>query len=264
MIIHTFNVLHRCHEEYYNKDNSFIIKKFINENDRINEIYVKIIELLIDELVIINLQEVPHDLLIQFYILRQNTQFKYLQIYYYKIPRYPKSNYFIYSNNSEYIVTLIWNKNINNYQNQYIDFIQYTDFGKASLITQIDTHNIIIINTHLPIDNYGGKDAFQCIKEYIDNYDTDKYTFIVIGDFNKNKNYMFKEFEKHYMFQLLKTYTKTEDYTYKRKINNNTSIYKSYDHIFIFSKKNYDLININIIDEELSDHSLVSSKLIEY
>ena len=41
--IHTLNVLHICHEIKYNEKNSFILAKYKNENDRIIEIFNKII-----------------------------------------------------------------------------------------------------------------------------------------------------------------------------------------------------------------------------
>jgi len=255
MNIHTFNVLHICHELNYNKENSFILSKYENENDRIMEIFNKIIELFINDIVIVCLQEVPHILLEHFKRFSKNDY--YLKVYYYKLPRYPKSSYNIYQNNSEYLVTLIYDKiNIDKVYN--IEKIQYADYGKAALICIIDTYDICCINTHLPINNYGGKDAFEFIKDYIDEFDN----CILLGDFNKNKKYAMELFKKYNMIDSLQTFTESEKYTYKRKLDDGSYIYKSYDHIFIFSYKNkYSLTNTQVIDDEISDHSLVSTCL---
>ena len=253
--IYSLNTLHIVHEINYNSSSSFILNKYRNEQDRINDICTKIKSLLLDDFLIICLQEVSGDLLVELLkickLMNNN-----LTIYYYKIPRIPKCKYNIYNNNNEYLVTMVYDNLEKN--NFYTEFIQYPDPGKSALIIFINKLDICCINTHLPINNYNDQYYLEFLKYYINNYKN----CLIIGDWNKSRFNIIQDLKKYNIYDKLSNCSIVKNYTYK-KLNNDKYFYRIIDHVFLFNS-NFSIDNskTKTFDDEISDHSLLLTELI--
>lgn len=260
---YSWNVLHIGHEIKYNNDTSFILDKYPNEKDRIKAIKLKIQSVLNKDLVVISLQEVPGDLLNELWWLD-------VDLYYYKLPRKPSLYKDTYTDNDEYLVTLIYDKD--NIEQRclpsyyHTDFIQYQDPGKAALIIHAHKYDLTFINTHFPLKY--DINPFTLLKTYIKHYNH----CIIMGDFNCSNDSLLKDIESYSLRNKLKLYTNpSKSYTYKN-INKQTLkfYYKTIDHILIFSNglnitrnltRNFTNSLSYCYDDNISDHSLLMCQL---
>jgi hypothetical protein len=259
--IYSWNTLHMIHEYNYNYNNSLVIPNFLNEKNRINMI-VKRIKSLFDNNFIISLQEVNGDL------LNELQQIDKVSIIFYKLERKPRlKNYDIkiYDDENEYLVILLYNKDIKLDYNIFEE--QYIDPGKAALIIYIKNYDLCIINTHLPIDDfygnhYNGTYSLELLNKYILEYNRT----IINGDFNKTYKLLIESLQNINLFDNLIECSNFNSYTYKNLNKYNKIYYKTIDHFLLFtnniSNKNImKIIEYNSYDDELSDHNLIYIKI---
>lgn len=129
-------------------------------------------------------------------------------------------------------------------------------FPRIATVTIVSKENqkFTVINTHLDhLTNICRKKQLTYLKKVIElNND---YPIILTGDFNLNtENKIFKDFVKYMQTKKCKLVPINET-TFKP----HKSSLKTPDHIFI--PKNFNLENINVIDDNYSDHKLVKIQI---
>lgn len=150
----SWNTLYREYEEKYHPD-SFILKKFSNEKDRINSI-IKLLLSYTDNNCIICLQECSN-------ILLEEIQKKF------------KNNLIFYQNirNNEFLITIT----PLNFEKEV-----WSSHPSSNGYLVVKNGNFRIINTHLIPQEYVKK---YCVLDYIMEL-PENYITVVAGDFNEN------------------------------------------------------------------------------
>lgn len=131
-------------------------------------------------------------------------------------------------------------------------------FPRIATVTIISKANqyFTVINTHLDhLTNIGRKTQLIYLKQIIEL--NNNYPIILTGDFNLNtENENFQDFVKYMENQNCKLIPNKED-TFKPSKKNHKL--KTPDHIFI--PKDFIIENIDIIDNNFSDHKLIKVKI---
>lgn len=135
-------------------------------------------------------------------------------------------------------------------------------FPRIATVTTVTKENqtFTVINTHLDhLTNIGRKNQLIYLKQIIEL--NNKYPIILAGDFNLNtENENFQNFVKYMHTKNCKLVAIKEN-TFKPPINPFKISYnfKTPDHIFI--PIDFNVENINVIDNNISDHKLVKIKI---
>ena len=131
-------------------------------------------------------------------------------------------------------------------------------FPRIATVTIISkaNQNFTVINTHLDhLTNISRKTQLIYLKQIIEL--NNNYPIILTGDFNLNtENENFQDFVKYMENQNCKLIPNKEN-TFKPSKKNHKL--KTPDHIFI--PKNFIIENIDIIDNNFSDHKLIKIKI---
>jgi len=261
----TFNVLHMCHEFKYNYEFSHIITKYglyvdakLNEIVRMTDILSKLKKLLLastikKEMITICLQEVNGDLL---KMIKEDVDIMLCHIFWYEV-RKPKNDYNIYNNCGEFLVSIMGNVDPKVFNAHYLksECVQYSDLGKAALI--IHDGNMCIINTHLPFKE-NGLVALKDLAPYIGAYDVT----IVCGDFNVKWLFLEKYLKKLDYMKYLSFVSNLGVPTCRINRKDGFSV-NIIDHVLAFQKSGNTILctRLNVIDDNLSDHSIVECDL---
>ncbi len=131
-------------------------------------------------------------------------------------------------------------------------------FPRIATVTTIEkaSTKITIINTHIDhLNNIAKKNQLQALKKIITK--NNHYPIILTGDFNLNtENAIFQDFVKYMQTKNCKLVSLKENTFKPHKKNHNL---KTPDHIFI--PNNFNIENIEVIDNNLSDHKLINIKI---
>ena len=131
-------------------------------------------------------------------------------------------------------------------------------FPRIATVTIISkaNQNFTVINTHLDhLTNIGRKTQLIYLKQIIEL--NNNYPIILTGDFNLNtENENFQDFVKYMENQNCKLIPNKEN-TFKPSKKNHKL--KTPDHIFI--PKDFIIENIDIINNNFSDHKLIKVKI---
>lgn len=219
----SWNILHIVHEKNYVGDGSLVISAFQDEKVRVEEIVKYLVSLyLSSDQVVINLQEVPGDVLdeLKKYIFAEHLTW-------HTYPRMPKlkvPNGDPYTNMSESLVSIVKTHN----QVLKTDVIDFAS-GKAALVNSL-SNGLNIYNVHMPF-------------EYAQTVTIDNHA-IVTGDFNcgiEESKKMFPNFEA----------CPNKSHTFITRRNNVVST-NMYDHILLnFVSEPPEL---TVVETNLSDH----------
>ena len=135
-------------------------------------------------------------------------------------------------------------------------------FPRIATVTTItkEKRSFTVINTHLDhLTNTGRKTQLIYLKQIIEL--NNNYPIILTGDFNLNKdNKLFQEFVKYMQKHNCKLIPINEN-TFKPPVNPFKLSYncKTPDHIFI--PKEFIIENVDVIDNDFSDHKLIKIKI---
>lgn len=134
----------------------------------------------------------------------------------------------------------------------------FSIFPRIATVTIISkaNQNFTVINTHLDhLTNISRKKQLIYLKQIVEL--NNNYPIILTGDFNLNtENKNFQDFVKYMENQNCKLIPNKEN-TFKPSKKNHKL--KTPDHIFI--PKNFIIENIDIIDNNFSDHKLIKIKI---
>jgi endonuclease/exonuclease/phosphatase family metal-dependent hydrolase len=230
MKIISWNILHIMHEYNHVGNESLVISKYPNENERMRLIIEKIENFLNqEEQVIILLQEVPMD-----YLLEMKNKLINVNFLNHSYSYLPRCNKPIYQNPQENLVIILKNVAYKNYQ-----VIELEKGGKSAQKIELD--NFIVYNVHMPFGNEKLKASLNLL-----NLNTNQ-SLIIGGDFNDSPKYLERNLSP-YQCNLKLNETITH-----QTINKGTIKDKIYDH-FVF--KNLDLKNnkLTVDKTDLSDH----------
>jgi hypothetical protein len=197
----SWNVRHITHEE--SKEKSVIIHFNPEESIRITKITSYISNFIKGDNTIICLQEVNGDLLQEL----KDTIPKTYNIYYHRHSRTPKRIKHIYDDPNEYIVTIAHK---NNCKLNPPNIIYFNEKSKGILVVQLK--NVIILNVHLPkADNILSPsiEVINKIKTYIT--DRKNINILLIGDFNRSINKIWKEYFNNNLHTKFSSYVNTNE-----------------------------------------------------
>jgi hypothetical protein len=248
--LYSWNVLHIIHELNHAIDSSPVLRKYPQEQTRLDDI-VNTISKLIKSDTIFCLQEVPCDLLDTL-----GHKLKDCAILGYRYSRIPKlKNPKLinpYDEPAEHLVTIIHNDLLNNHE-PTTNTVQYADAGKAALLVDLPT--VTIINTHVPaaMGTKGRINAFKQLHKFmVDNKITN---YILAGDMNASDIEIKTDlpFEDYKMAPLKGPTRKGE--------NNKTIAYSKLDHIVVSKGINISSAVVHSDNDggDMSDHFIVGA-----
>jgi hypothetical protein len=254
--LYSWNVLHIIHELNYALDCSFVLDKWLNnENGRLNQIAKIIVKYASQEKSVICLQECPGDLL---QILNAMNRGEYI-INNYQYGRTPKLKNHLATNPyvdiTEHLVTIV-GRNINVDDTQ---IVQFDDPGKASLIINVNvgTQNILIANIHCPF----GSSRNVAFNKLLVEIGTNR--FIIVGDLNSEQWELELMFDKTiYKFSNIKEPTRIAKSIKKTKKGNEIIVRETIlDHLIGSTDVKFLKPFVEKNKFDLSDHFLIGCNI---